>query len=315
MPKKLFAVIGVLAVVSLFLTWVVSQNRSTLFYKMMGADSDTAMMREPAVMPSIGFDGGMGSGEMGMMTEDRALGGLSYPYPYYPDEALGEENRVYLQSAYHEVVVKDVSGYVQQLKDYFAGVDARVLNTSQANTDRYQTAYLYVKVPVDRFDEAVAKISQGVDKVVSENVSMDDVTGTVVSQAEQVERLEQQVVDKETELAGLTENTTQWRLVNNQLQNLRRQLEAAQDNAEDFSETTQYASISIQIADSERYFKGMYRPYQPDFRDTVYDAWLSLQGSLSSLVVTLIWIAVYAVLWAPVVAIVWWIWKKRQGIK
>lgn len=312
MPKKLFAVVGALAVVTLLFTGFVSR-KAGFSMPMMDSSEDIAIMREPAALPSTGGYG-MG-GDMGMMVQDKAMGGITYPYPYYPDDALNEEQRVLLQSANQDVVVGDIPAYVQQLKEYFSSIDARVLNTSMSNMDRYQTAYMHVKVPVNSFDAAVDRVGQGVEKVINSSISSDDVTGTVVSQAERVAQLEEDVAEKEAELAGLTENTAQWRVVQLQLNRLRDQLEAAQRAAKNFGETTQYATITIQAADSERYFKGIYQGADPDFGESAYDAWMSLRGSLMRLVVAVIWLAIYSVLWAPVVALVWWIWKKRQAKK
>lgn len=340
MSKKVFAVIGVLAIATFFLSLVL-KNYGYMLFPSMGEKvlySDLSYQEpvrvdwiEPAATPATPMvttpmAGGVGMGtSANMATEDsfatREYVDMGYPaYGYSPytyissGDALGLDNRIYLKSAYHSVVVNDISGYTNQLKEYFLSLDGRILSTSINQMDRYQVANITAKIPVDRFDEAAAKVTSGVKKVVSENISSQDITGEVVAQDDEITRIQGEIDKKEADLAELTENTAEWRRIRTQIENLEAQLARISKSTENFKENVMYATLSVSAADNERYFKGGYG-YQPGIPEIFDKAWWSAKGNLGHILSAVVWIVVYSIFWAPIVLLIWWLKRRKISTK
>lgn len=324
MSKKVFAVIGVLAIVTFFLSLVLS-NYGYMLFSPMGEKvsySDLSY-REPAQMP-VPTAGGISMATdtaTGMATDSFATSGYAdpgysaYGYPPYTyissGDAMGIDSRIYLKSAYHSVVVNDIGVYINQLKEYFLSLDGRILNTSIDQIDRHQVASITAKIPVDRFDEATAKVTSGVKKVVSENISSQDTTGEVVAQDDEIARIKGEIDKKEADLAELTENTAEWRRVRTQIENLEAQLARISKSTENFKESVMYATLSVSAADNERYFRGGYYGHEPGFPEIFDEAWWSAKGHLGRVLSAVVWISVYSIFWAPIVLLIWWL-KRRK---
>jgi hypothetical protein len=276
--------------------------------------SDSVLPSMPSVMEEPAYDGGYGGTKMAT----DYMGIYPEPYPRYitNTDALNVNERVYIKSSYHQVVVNDVNTYSAQMKDYILSINGRILSTSLNAMDRYKTGYLNVKVPVERFDEAVNQVASGTKKVVSEQVSSEDVTGSIVAQDEEIVRLQGEISLKEAELEDATANTAEWRRINTQLQNLMKQLDRATSSSENYQEEVSYSTINITFADSERYFSGSYGGhYQPDIRDIAYKAWWSVRDNFSFVLTAAVWIAVYGVFWAPVVLLIMWLKRRKSANK
>jgi hypothetical protein len=280
--------------------------------------SDSVLPSMPAVMEEPVYDSGYGDeyGGTKMATDYRGIYPEAYPRYIRHSNALDVNERVYIKSSYHQVVVEDVRTYSAQMKDYILSINGRILDTSINSIDRYKTGYLNVKVPVERFDEAVNQVASGTNKVVSEQVSSEDVTGSIVAQDEEMVRLQEEISLKEVELESATANTAEWRRINTQLQNLMKQLDRIASSSENYQEEVSYSTININFADSERYFTGTYGGhYQPDIRDIAYKAWWSVRDNFSFVLTAAVWIAVYGVFWAPVVLLIMWLKRRKSANK
>ncbi len=305
--KRLVLILGGLAVATLLITTAFGPNFYGFRSMMRGPATETMPMQK--LFPGEGA--GYGAAEPGLMMDQqfaRDISSTGFFPPYYPpDDALYVDNRVTLRSANFQVIHRDVSAYMNSMKEFIESVDGRVLSYSTNSFNRYNSGYLYAKVPLNRFDETNMRAKEGVRKIVQENVSVDDITGQVVNQEEQIKRLESQIQEKEIELAGLNAGTPDYRRVQLQIETLERQLEQARSAQGTTAENTQFAAISISAADSERY----YNPGVPgDFRGEFEAAWESLKETFLKLGVFAVWIAVYAVIWLPLVLLVRWVWNR-----
>lgn len=231
--------------------------------------------------------------------------GMEIMPPYYDDDALDVENRSYEQYANHSVVVDDVNTYLRGLKEYFLSINGVVLNSSLSSMDKFQSGSLYVKVPVEKFDEATGRVTENVKKVVDESVSAMDITGQVVNTTETVVALQEQKALKEAQLKDAKTEVEKTR-IQIEIDRLARQITTAQKAQESVESRTEYASLSITAADSERYFNP---GSTGDFRYELERAWESLKSFVKVLFVFGIWLAVYSVIWAPII----WIASKVMG--
>jgi len=230
--------------------------------------------------------------------------------PYYgAGDALNVEDRVYQKSAYVGVVVDDVAQYIRQQKEYFLSIEGRVLSSSLDTSSKYQSGYLYVKVPVTKFDEATGRVTQGVKDVVNENISAQDITGQKVNTDDQVANLQDQIAEKEIELVD-AQNTVDKTRIELQLKRLREQLTQSQNAQTQVTSEVEYASISISASNNARNFD---QNIQPSLMEELQRAWQSLSGAGYLVGVMLIWAVVYAVFWLPIVLLIRWIMMKRKN--
>ncbi len=257
----------------------------------------TTMQIDPSVaVDSVGFSGKM------------APEGMPLPEYYNQDEALSVEDRVYQKYSDHRLVVKDVSIYMRTLKEYLLSIEGRIISSSTNVDAAFSSGYLTARVPVAKFEEATGRVTEGVKKVMGESISAQDRTGDVVRVDETLLKLQDQKAVKEAELADAIKNqatsATQLR-IKQQIDSLQRQIESVQKQGEGVQEDVEYATMTISVADSEKYFLG--GEYQPTPWEAFLEAIRSLGGSASTLVRALIWVIVYSVLWLPVVLLWRWV--------
>lgn len=255
----------------------------------------------------------VGGGESDAMYREKMMAPDMGYYPQYQyDQALEIENRLYEKSSYHSVVVSDVAEYTRSLREYFLSIDGRIINTQSGIEGKYHTANLTVKVPVQKFDEAASRVTENVKKVMNENINANDVTGQVVSIDKQLASLESQQLENQLQLEAAKTDADK-RRIQLKIDQLNKQIEQVKANQKATGEQVTYATVSVSVANNERYFTGNYYPgngIDSDF----YSAWESLKIILRKLLSVGIWALVYGVLWLPIVLIVRWF-KRPKSVQ
>lgn len=255
----------------------------------------------------------MVGGSAGVMMSDE-LGIATRPtydyYPYPSNNALDLTDRSVQKYSSHSLVANNVDEYLKNIRTYLTSIGGTVLSYDQGTgKNQYIYGSLMARVPVETFDEAVDKVTQDAQKVVFANVSAQDVTGQVVSLADQIQSLEDQKAQLEIDLdAAKTE--TEKRSIQLQISQIDRQITRLQQSADSVDESVQYATMNISVSNREYYFTGDGpRPVM----DVVREAWYSLKGTGFGLIYFLIWVGVYAIIWLPVLLLARWIWGKVKG--
>ena len=233
---------------------------------------------------------------------------MGYIPPIYSgDNALEVDERAYQKMGYYQLVVNNPSEYLQQMKEYILSIEGRVLSTNFNTGKRYQVGNLLAKVPVAKFEESTQRVTQNVDKVVSEQVNAQDRTGRKVSLEDQIESLQEQKLDKEIELEEATTDLERKRLELD-IKRLDNQISQLQDQLENFAETVEYSTIYVTAADSEAYFNP--DTYRPTLREQFEQAWESVSGLLYIFGYILVWMIVYSLVWLPLLLLLWLLTKK-----
>lgn len=232
-------------------------------------------------------------------------------YPYYGDDALSEDMRVYDKSAYQGVVVSNVSEYMKQVKEYIQSGGGKILSSNQNTGDDMQYAYLMAKVPTEKFDDVTAMISAKAKKVVTESINTSDVTGQKVGMEDRTKLLLEQRAKKTAELDAAKTEADKKR-IQAEIDRLDQQIMQQQKSQERFEEQVQYATISLTAADTERYFN-------PEKGGSIWDevrrAWMSLGGTGKVLAYFLVWVGVYSVIWLPIILAARWLWMRMAPRK
>ncbi len=257
--------------------------------------------------PSMGMYGA-DTAEKFAVDSGVAVDRMIAPYPGgMGGDALGDIDRAIEYSSSHQLVVTDVQVYMQEIRAYVQGIGGQVLYWHQGKEplQLYRYGTLTAKVPVPSFESALQKITEGVEDIISENQNMADITGQKVYSTDELERIKGEVSVQEAALSEATTESAKVR-IQNQLTQLRRQLADAERAVDQVTERTEYATISISVADSERYFGGRHQPSpREDFSEALRSVWISI----GTIVRTVVWVSVYAVIWLPVVAVLSWLYS------
>jgi hypothetical protein len=229
------------------------------------------------------------------------------PRPYYGD-SLSVENRVYMNTAYQGLLVSNMSEYLRQAKDYIQSNGGKVIHISQYTTDGMQYAYIDARLPAEKFDEATSLFASRAKKVMNQSLDNQDVTGQKKSMDDELLKLEEKKAAKATELSAATTELQRTR-IQNEIDQINEQIEFTKTSQASFTENIKYSTVNLTISDSERYFNPeMSGGYEQQFKKAVY----SLKATAKVLAIFFIWVAVYSIIWLPIVLFVRWVWRKLQ---
>ena len=237
-----------------------------------------------------------------------ALGMLppSYPYPGN-DDALNINERVYEKYSSHSLVVKDVSDYMRQIKEYILSVEGRVLTSNLSSSGKYTSGYLQAKVPVAKFEESQTRITNDIKEIVAENINAQDRTGQLVNTQEKLKSLQDQKLELEIKLDEAKTDAEKRRL-ELQISRIETQIKNADKQVENVENKVEYANISIYAADDARYFNPS---ASPNLGSEFEQAWESISDIFFLVARLGIWVVVYGLLWLPLVLIFGWVVKKK----
>ncbi len=308
-------IIAVLALVTTFATKLFSGYQMGTMYGDASVISSHQMMEE-AIEPSsyVGSEMGMGGSNSKMAYQATDSYMMPPVYPGYDDYSLSVESRLYERYADFSVITKDVQGYLRAIREYVLSVNGVVISDSYSNSNEYKSGSLYVKVPVESFEQATARAVEGVKEVYSSNISSSDVTGMHQNISEMVSNIEEeltmvkaQLSDAQLSLSKVEEGSALWRQYRNEvlsfertIRNLEKQLENYKQNAESVETQAEYATINITAADNKRYYEPM--PYYTGGSSLWYhfeNARASLGQFGYTASVFIVWFLVYAVVWMP----------------
>lgn len=290
LTKKTVLVVGSLAIVSGLLT-VGMMGRHNMMYGTYGSTSF-----------SRGMGGGVFMEEPMMATEDMASSkmmaepAIGIAPPYYGDDAIDVAERIIEYSAYHSVVVRDVTGYLARIEQSALDKGGRVLSSSQDVYQGKTTGSLMLKVPQEQFSQMNTEIGQDIKKVISKSINTWDSTGEGVRYDEQLQDLRDQLAVLQTQLEE-AETAAQRTSIQNQINRINQQITNVERNQENFGERVIYSTINVTASDSERALTGGPGTIMEQWRA----AWESLGGVGRAAAMAAIWIVVYAVIWLPLV--------------
>ena len=223
--------------------------------------------------------------------------------PYYPqDDALNVDQRVYSKSSSYSAVADNVAGYMQQVRAYAMSVGGRVLNSSLTTNQKTTYGFLRIKVPVDKFEETNQKVVSTADEVIAESVNAEDETGPAVAADTRIQDLQTKKLEKQVELAK-AKTDAEKKALELQIAQLDSQINILTQEQNRQKQNTDYASVDIQAANNKSYFVPV-TSGDDSLKDELTFAWESMRGVLMLAARIAIWVAIYALLWLPIVLLV-----------
>jgi hypothetical protein len=247
-----------------------------------------------------------GSGISRSMVNDAMMLPMSAP------SELGLAKPVQIRTVSHEaalsLVVKNVKTAVDAIVHYAETVGGYMVNSSVSNPNEISSGTVVIRVPANRLKATLKYLREQSVQVVSESLSGEDITD--------------QYTDIDTKLATLNASKKKFEAilekavtvpetlsVQQEVLNLQDQIDQLKGQKKYMEESVKFSRITINISTDE-----LALPYAPNetWRPEVIfkQAFRSLVGTLRGLGSLLIWVVTYAVIWAPIVALI--IYKKNH---
>lgn len=220
------------------------------------------------------------------------------------------EERLVVEESFLSLVVSNVRETTDKIIDHAKQAGGFMVSTQLSRPEEAPFATVVVRVPAEKFREALDYFRTLAVKVSSENILGTDVTAEYVDIQARLTTLEktkakfEQILDQATQVQDILQ-------VQRELINLQDRIDALKGRQKYLEQTAKLAKITVYLSTDELALP--YAPAKP-FRPSVIFklAIRSLVLTLRSTVTAIIWIGVYAVIWLPVILIIYFVRKWRQ---
>jgi hypothetical protein len=217
--------------------------------------------------------------------------------------AANVATRMIIKTGSMSVVVKDVRASIEQISNFTQQSGGFVVssNISQSGAAPYGT--IMIRIPVDKFDMSIGEIKK-FGEVVSETTQGEDVTAQYVdldSQLRNLQATEEQfltILKQATKIQDILD-------VQNQLTEVRGQIQSIQGQMKYFRESAQLSSLTISLSTDPNILPvvekqgDQWKPFAE-----VKDAARSLLDVGKGLVSIVIWIGVFTPVWGLILIII-----------
>ncbi|MBI2641414.1 DUF4349 domain-containing protein [Candidatus Roizmanbacteria bacterium] len=265
-------------------------TRRTALYE--SADSGVAMKSAPG---SLNFD-------------IPRIGGIA---PSYDEAAPAPDvkNRLVVQESYLSLLVNNVTEVREQIIQKADQLGGYMVNSNLNNPQDAPTATVTVRVPSTKLQEGLQAFRGLAVKVISENLSGQDVTDEYVDNEARLATLEktkkkfEEILDKATNVQDIL-------TVQREIITLQSQIDSVKGQQNYLEKNAQMAKLTLYLSTDE-----LALPYAPSeaWRPEVIfkQAVRSLIGNLRKLGTFVIWLAVYSVILIPVFLVAYFLRKRR----
>ncbi len=260
----------------------------------------------------MGETGAYPAQDMAKLSVESGYGG---GYGYYGNVVpqLDIEQRKLTKNAYLSVVVEDVNSAINNIAARADEVGGYLVSSNATTPEGLATGDISIRVPSDRLSETLEFLRGLSVKVVSENVSGQDITDQYVDVEERLATLNETKARYEEILADATDI--------NDILNVTQQIMYIQDQIDYYTGQIEYLTASadsslITVYLSTDELQLPYSPEQP-WRPSVILKYAirSLMQNLQDLGSVVIWVLVYAVVWVPLVLAVLFIQRRLKTRK
>jgi hypothetical protein len=267
-----------------------------------------SMMSSSSLTPAVDYSAETAVGAPAMGGVVPIMGKVANSImPIREPAPVSQTNRLVISNSYLSLLVENVVKVKDEILSYVQSNGGYMVNTNVSNPADAPTASVTVRVPSEKLNETLTYFRSLSLKVVSENLDGTDVTDQYVDIDAQIANLQQaknkyqEILNKATEITDISNLTQQIISLQSQIDSYKGQQKSLAQNAS-LSKVTLYLStdeIALPYAPSE-----MWRP------NVIFKlAVRSLISHLRDLGTLAIWLAVYAVIWIPVLILLWLGWK------
>lgn len=207
--------------------------------------------------------------------------------------------------------VRDTSDTIhKQAEDIGGYMVSKNISTPRAKGS--ESASIVVRLPIEKREEFVKFLRTVGLKVVNERISSNDVTDEFVDIQKRIESLDK-IKARYEEILSTTSNVDQILKIEQNIQNTQRQIDSLIGQLNYMNTTSRSTLITVNLSTDELALP--FAPENPWRPNIIFKfAVRSLLTNVQKLGTGIIWIAVYAVLWVPVI-FVWKYFKRRKETK
>ncbi len=220
-------------------------------------------------------------------------------YPIQPEFAPQPDvqDRLVIEQSNISLLVQDVTAVQNNILNFVRENGGYMVNTSLSNPEDAPNSTVTVRVPGDKLDTVLNFLRSQSVKVVSENLSGQDVTDQYVDVEERLRTLENTKARFET-ILNQAEEIDDISRVTQQIVSYQQQIDALKGQQQALEQNAQMAKITIYLSTDE-----LALPYTPSetwrpeviFKNAVRSLVSTLRGIGSLLIV----VVVYSVIWLP----------------
>ncbi|MDP4010830.1 MAG: DUF4349 domain-containing protein [Candidatus Roizmanbacteria bacterium] len=254
----------------------------------------------------------------GMPTSGRTVGnmvgdtfGISPKVMMNESVSLTQTDRMVVQNSYLSLVVDNVEMSAKKIITNTQSLGGFMVSSSVNNPASGGTANVEVRIPVEKLETALEAFRGLAVKVVTENLEGQDITDQFTDVKARMATLQktklkfEEILDKATAVQDILE-------VQRELISIQSQIDSLQGQETYMLNTSKTAKLSIYLSTDE-----LSLPYSPreSWRPQVVlkEAVRSLQLTVRAVANLVIWLLVYAVVWIPVLGIIFFIRRKNRA--
>lgn len=153
-------------------------------------------------------------------------------------------DRKIVKDATLNLEVKDYNAFSAGFREKIRSLGGYVAQEDQNQTDYKIENTLVIKVPVDQFDNALAQLSTGVEKVNERKVTSQDVTAEYVDTRARIEA-RKQVRQRYTDLMNQAKNMEEILSVQNEINSIQEEIEAATGRVNYLGHAAVFSTINL----------------------------------------------------------------------
>jgi len=218
-------------------------------------------------------------------------------------------DRLIIKTATMTLIVTDTQEAIGTVTALATGAGGFVLNTNTYHQDDQLLANVVIKVPVEKFEDTLAKLRQMAFKVDAESTSGQDVTeeyADLEAQLRNLKATEEQLLT----FLNKTQNVDEALKVYRELTNIRGQIERIQGRLNYLSKSADMSTITVNLRPKAKEAPIVKAGWQP--LETLKNALRSLVSVAQGLINLGIWLLIFSPVWGGLLLIVWWLRRRLR---
>ena len=208
------------------------------------------------------------------------------------------KNRMVVSNSQLSLLVKDVGSTLNSIKKKMTDLGGYMVESSLSRPEEAASGQISLRIPSGKLEEALVFLRSLSVKVVSENLLGEDVTDQYVDNNARLVILAgnkarfEEIMKKAVEIQDILS-------VQQQIFSLQSQMDSIKGQQNYLAKTAQMAKVTVYLSTDELALP--YSPSSPWRPEVVFKlAVRSLFGTLQGLGGNVIWIAVYSLIWLPI---------------
>lgn len=222
-------------------------------------------------------------------------------------------SRLVIKTGNLNIVVKNIEDSVKKIIEYSQDKEGWVVTSNITEIEKIPSGIVIVRVPAEKFDEAITYFKGLAERVVFEGTQGQDITEEYVdlqSRLKNLEAAENQLL-KLMERSGKLSEVLE---VQRELTRTREEIELIKGRMQYLKESTEMATITVNLALSEDLLPiPPAEKWRPKY--ILLQAWKNVLSFWREFSYFLIRIIVWSAVWLPFGLVIWYgkkFWKKRQ---